>query len=236
MKRVKALFDPEGLLNPGVIFNDDPECYIKNIKPLPLTNPHVDRCIECGFCERNCLTCGFTLSSRQRIVVQREISRLRADGDSTGWLAALTKQFKYPGIQSLCRRRPLLYVVPDADKHRRDDATCAPRHCLRAAPATRPVISLPTICRLSSRHSVRCFAAGAAHAVIGDKATDAVGRGLSKIGVPMWSSAFPLAYYPHAIKTQPSEPEGGLFPEPASTRLWARARDSRRRSSTRWSL
>ena len=100
MKRVKALFDPEGLLNPGVIFNDDPECYIKNIKPLPLTNPHVDRCIECGFCERNCLTCGFTLSSRQRIVVQREISRLRADGDSTGWLAALTKQFKYPGIQS----------------------------------------------------------------------------------------------------------------------------------------
>ena len=38
---------------------------------MPLTNPHVDRCIECGFCEVNCLTCGFSLSSRQRIVIRR---------------------------------------------------------------------------------------------------------------------------------------------------------------------
>ena len=36
----------------------------------------LDRCIECGFCEVNCLTCGLTLSSRQRIVVRREIARL----------------------------------------------------------------------------------------------------------------------------------------------------------------
>ena len=49
MKAVKALFDPQNLLNPGVIFNDDPLCHIKNFKPLPLTNPHVDKCIECGF-------------------------------------------------------------------------------------------------------------------------------------------------------------------------------------------
>ena len=70
MKAVKALFDPQNLLNPGVIFNDDPLCHIKNFKPLPLTNPHVDKCIECGFCEVNCLTCGFTLSSRQRIVLR----------------------------------------------------------------------------------------------------------------------------------------------------------------------
>ena len=77
MKAVKKLFDPKGLLNPGVIFNDDPRCYLKNFKPLPLLNPKVDKCIECGFCEINCLTCGFTLSSRQRIVVQREIERLK---------------------------------------------------------------------------------------------------------------------------------------------------------------
>lgn len=82
MKAVKNLFDPKGLLNPGVIFNDDPKCHIKNFKPLPLIpldaqNPaaKVNRCIECGFCEVNCLSCGFTLSSRQRIVLQREIAR-----------------------------------------------------------------------------------------------------------------------------------------------------------------
>lgn len=213
MKRVKALFDPEGLLNPGVIFNDDPECYIKNIKPLPLTNPHVDRCIECGFCERNCLTCGFTLSSRQRIVVQREISRLRADGDSTGWLAALTKQFKYPGIQScagdgLCSTScPMQINTGEMIHDLRAQALpkgsagykvgdFAANYLSAVKSALRPVLS----------------AAGAAHAVIGDKATDAVGRGLSKLGMPMWSSAFPLAYYPHAIKTQPSELKVVYFP------------------------
>ena len=76
IRAVKELFDPAGLLNPGVIFNDDPRCYLSHFKPLPLTDPLIDRCIECGFCEVNCLTCGLTLSSRQRIVVRREIARL----------------------------------------------------------------------------------------------------------------------------------------------------------------
>ena len=100
MKAVKALFDPQNLLNPGVIFNDDPLCHIKNFKPLPLTNPHVDKCIECGFCEVNCLTCGFTLSSRQRIVLRREISRLKQNGNDPERLATLQKQYRYPGNQT----------------------------------------------------------------------------------------------------------------------------------------
>ena len=32
MRRVKKLADPEGILNPGVIINDDPECFMK---PMP---------------------------------------------------------------------------------------------------------------------------------------------------------------------------------------------------------
>ena len=55
MKAVKELFDPKGLLNPGVIFNEDPKCHIKNFKPLPLIplgpdSPasKVNRCIECA--------------------------------------------------------------------------------------------------------------------------------------------------------------------------------------------
>ena len=100
MRKVKNLFDPHNLLNPGVIFNDDPECFVKNVKPLPLTNPLVDRCIECGFCEVNCLTCGFTVSSRQRIVIQREISRLKISGEDPARLANLEKDFKYLGNQT----------------------------------------------------------------------------------------------------------------------------------------
>jgi D-lactate dehydrogenase len=38
MKELKNIFDPNGLLNPGVIFNDDPDCFIKCLKPLPVLN------------------------------------------------------------------------------------------------------------------------------------------------------------------------------------------------------
>lgn len=106
MKAVKNLFDPKGLLNPGVIFNDDPKCHIKNFKPLPLIpldaqNPaaKVNRCIECGFCEVNCLSCGFTLSSRQRIVLQREIARLRQSGEAPERLALLENNTAIPATR-----------------------------------------------------------------------------------------------------------------------------------------
>ena len=108
MKRIKELIDPQGILNPGVIFNDDPDCFLKDFKPLPILRPEnpskglnndrnqhqgagvaqgaqndefyrqINKCIECGFCEVNCLSCGFTLSPRTRIVIRREISRLRS--------------------------------------------------------------------------------------------------------------------------------------------------------------
>lgn len=51
IRAVKELFDPAGLLNPGVIFNDaPPRCHPSHFKLLPLIDPLIDRCIECGFC------------------------------------------------------------------------------------------------------------------------------------------------------------------------------------------
>lgn len=100
MKRVKAIFDPSGILNPGVIFNDDPECHIKNLKALPVIKtryPETNKCIECGFCEVNCTSCGFSLSSRTRIVIQREIERRRQAGEPYD---DLVKGFKYLGEQT----------------------------------------------------------------------------------------------------------------------------------------
>lgn len=121
MRRVKELFDPHGLLNPGVIFNDDPECFLKNFKALPVLKPWADdskavepelaeiykklnKCIECGFCEVNCLSCGFTLSSRTRIATQREITSLRELPDPTASeqtrLRTLEKEYSYTGEQT----------------------------------------------------------------------------------------------------------------------------------------
>lgn len=100
MCEVKRLFDPENIMNPGVIFNEDPHSYLEHIKPLPRVNELIDRCIECGFCEVNCVSCGHALSSRQRIVIQREIARLKAIGKHKE-AKALIKDFRRIG-KDLC--------------------------------------------------------------------------------------------------------------------------------------
>lgn len=74
MKRIKRAFDPDNVLNPGVIINDDSEVFIKNLKRIPDANPIIDKCIECGFCEVVCPSKDLTLTPRQRIVAYRFIA------------------------------------------------------------------------------------------------------------------------------------------------------------------
>ncbi len=100
MQRIKALFDPLGLLNPGVILNPDPKSHLKNLKPLPAADPLVDKCIECGFCEPKCPSRGLTLSPRQRIVGWREIARLDAAGDQPQRSAEMKALYDYHGIDT----------------------------------------------------------------------------------------------------------------------------------------
>jgi len=100
MQRIKALLDPQGLLNPGVILNPDPLSHLKNLKPLPAADPLVDKCIECGFCEPKCPSRGLTLSPRQRIVGWREIARLDAAGTEPQRSAELKTLYDYQGIET----------------------------------------------------------------------------------------------------------------------------------------
>ena len=100
MTAIKQLFDPEGLLNPGVIINDDPAAHLRNLKPMPAAGAlyaPVDRCIECGFCEPQCPSHGLTLSPRQRIVGWRELSRRKAAGEAPGELGA---DYLYMGLDT----------------------------------------------------------------------------------------------------------------------------------------
>ncbi len=99
MRDLKSLFDPDGILSPGVLINSDPQAHIKNLKTSSPVGPEVDKCIECGFCEPKCPSRQLTLTPRQRIVVQREISRLRAVG-SKQEVSALVDDFRYAGIET----------------------------------------------------------------------------------------------------------------------------------------
>ena len=100
MRAIKDLFDPEGLLNPGVLLNADPKIHIKHLKVLPPADELVDMCIECGFCEPACPSHQMTLSPRQRIAVTRERERLRASGEDPERLQRLDVDFQYPGLDT----------------------------------------------------------------------------------------------------------------------------------------
>ena len=101
MKRVKQACDPHHILNPDVIINDNPQVHLENLKFLPKAHELVDKCIECGFCEQKCPSRRLTLTPRQRIVVQREISPLTAtDHHGSSNLKRLERDYRYFGNQT----------------------------------------------------------------------------------------------------------------------------------------
>ena len=99
MQKLKQTVDPRGLLNPGVIINPDRHSYIANLKRTPVIEPEVDKCIECGFCEPKCPSRDLSLTARQRIVVRREMQRLKEAGDVAGY-AALDADFPYMAVDT----------------------------------------------------------------------------------------------------------------------------------------
>ena len=189
MKRIKALLDPQGILNPEVIFNEDRECYLKHLKTTPLL-PYApfNKCIECGFCEVNCVSCGFTLSSRTRIAVQREIARRKAAGEP---YEALEKAYKYPGMDTcagdgLCSTScPMGINVADLTHQLRQE-TLSPsgkwlgawvaEHFRGTKVAIRGTLGL----------------AAGARSVLGKTVMSGIGKGLHATGLPLWTPELPL--------------------------------------------
>jgi len=95
MKSIKQIFDPKGLLNPGVILNDDKTVHLKNFKAMPKADEIVDKCIECGFCEPTCPSNMLTLTPRQRTASLRHMMSLSGDK-----LKEFKKQYQYDGIET----------------------------------------------------------------------------------------------------------------------------------------
>ena len=123
IREIKRLFDPNHVLNPGVIVTDDPEQHLKDLKIPEVVDPAVDRCVECGYCEPACPAKDLTTTPRQRIVLMRELQA--ADGDRREALAA---DFSYAAVQtcaadSLCLLNcPVGIDTGVVMKHHRHDA------------------------------------------------------------------------------------------------------------------
>ncbi len=100
MQRLKALADPDNLLNPGVIINPDPAAHMADLKRMPIVESEVDKCIECGYCEPKCPSRDLTLTPRQRIVVRREMQRLKDSGADLAGYDALNRDFPYMALDT----------------------------------------------------------------------------------------------------------------------------------------
>ena len=220
MKELKQIFDPDGLLNQGVIFNDDPDCFIKCLKPLPVLDfdfssvpdgghylmdsslstaketveqvKRANKCIECGFCEVNCMSCGLTLSSRMRIAVQREIRYLTATGADPERLATLKKQYKYYGDQTcatdgLCATScpmkintgELTHLIRQMDMNNSKMGyrlgEFAANHMAAIKSGLRVVLDVAHL----------------AHVTLGPTMMSAIARGMNRMGLPLWTTAMP---------------------------------------------
>ena len=220
MKDLKQIFDPEGLLNQGVIFNDDPECFIKCLKPLPVLDydfksvpdgghylmdsklstaketieqvKRANKCIECGFCEVNCMSCGLTLSSRMRIAVQREICYLEATGENPERAAKLRKQYKYYGDQTCATDGLCSTSCPM--KINTGELT----HLIRQLDMNRSTLGYQVgefaanhMAGIKSGLRVVLDVAHAAHVTLGPTLMTNVCRGMNKMGLPLWTTAMP---------------------------------------------
>lgn len=99
MQSLKQTVDPENLLNPGVIINEDKEAHIRNFKQMPQVEEEVDKCIECGFCEHHCPSRDVTLTPRQRIQVRRHLKQMKVAGDTAGY-RVLLDEYQYAGLDT----------------------------------------------------------------------------------------------------------------------------------------
>jgi D-lactate dehydrogenase len=100
MRDLKSLLDPDGMLNPGVLINDNPQAHVTHLKSLTLVAPEIDKCIECGFCESKCPSRRLTLTPRQRIVVQRELASMRLAASDSLEADSVSDDYTYTGIDT----------------------------------------------------------------------------------------------------------------------------------------
>jgi D-lactate dehydrogenase len=215
MVRVKALVDPEGLLNPGVLVNHDPEAHIKDLKSLPEVEEEVDRCIECGFCESLCPSRDLTLTPRQRIVVRRAMEREGAD------VRALRAAYDYDALETCATDGLCALACPvSIDTGRLTKRLRASMHSPTARRVASWTASHFTATQQLARAGLRLRTAAGPVARVGAAVLPLLGRDLPRAASPLPRTEAADAdaiLFPSCVSrtmgAMPDEPEGPSVPE-----------------------
>jgi D-lactate dehydrogenase len=195
MWRVKRLADPDRVLAPGVVLNDDPGVHLKHLKSTPEIEEVATKCVECGYCEPVCPSRNVTLTPRQRIVLRREMARQGAGGSPV--LAALRTEYEYDGVQTCAADGTCALACPvGIDTGVLVKQLRAGGHSRRservAAAAARRFAAVERLARASVR------AGGAAERVVGRDRLAALPRALRQAAggrvddlIPAWPARLP---------------------------------------------
>ena len=195
MKQLKKAFDPLGLLNPDVLLTDNSNVYVENLKLMPEVHESIDKCMECGFCEVNCPSRNLTASPRQRIVLQREIARMKADGTEEREWKRLHEDYGYFGegtcaVDGLCETTcPLTINTGTYTKHIRS-AQATPRSRKIAKYMSKNFQEVTTLTKLG------LAGAHLAHRLLGSGVVGTVAqtaRSISGGMIPKWNKWLPSA-------------------------------------------
>lgn len=214
MREIKAIFDPDGLLNPGVILNENPEVHIENLKPMPVVHPIVDQCIECGFCEINCPSKDLSLTPRQRIVVQREISRLLRLDQDPALRDHLEAGYIYEGDETcaadgMCATScPVAINTGDFTKIRRKAAVAAGRYQIAANQIARHFGSVARVVRLVLTLTHR------AHRMVGSGRMEQLACSLRRLSgdrLPLWNRFMPKGVNPPLARIPGHGPDAVVY-------------------------
>ena len=229
MEDIKELFDPQGLLNPGVILNEDPQAHLKDLKPLPVAHDLIDRCIECGFCEPTCPSRELTLTPRQRIVAYREIRRGEMEGtDFPVTLETFKKTFDYDGeatcaADGLCALRcPVSINTGKFIKVHRSWARGTWENLMASVVAN-------NFSKTVSLIEADLKVAGVTHDLLGDKAMEKVTGAMHTYSgkrIPKWNTSMPrAAAKPRATSTPRSNDKVVYFPSCVARHMGAEKND-----------
>ncbi len=110
MWQIKHLLDPHGILNPDVILSSNQEIHMQNLKEMTQVDDLIDKCIECGFCEKLCPSKNLSLTPRARIATSRYLNRLK-NTDKKAYKAGL-KRFNYLGVKTCATTGLCAYECP----------------------------------------------------------------------------------------------------------------------------